>query len=104
MNSYMTGEKENPQKIRLTMKNRTTLDLIFRYNEVEYPIKAKGIEMAIVEPGYNISVRDPNYTKVTRQKITVEPDFFVSVLERDITIDCELVGWQLQLRLGINVI
>jgi hypothetical protein len=100
----MSEEKETPEEIRLTMKNRTKLDLIFRYNEIEYPIKAKGIHSATVEPGHHISVRDPNHTRVTRNKITVEPDYFVSVLERDITIDCELVGWQLQLRLGINVI
>lgn len=91
------------EKISLTIKNRTKLDLIFRYNEVEYPIKAGGLQSDSVEPGHRISVRDPNNTKVTRNKITVEPDFFVSVLDRNITIDCELVGWQLSLRLGTNI-
>lgn len=99
----MSEENKLAASIRLTMKNRTNLDLIFRYNDVEYEIKSKNLQSTVVEPGHYISVRDPNHTRVTRKKIIVEPDYFVSVLDRDITIDCELVGWQLQLRLGFNI-
>ena len=91
-------------EIKLVMNNRTQLDLIFRYNDCEYNIAARRSERATVEAGHRLSVRDPNHTRVTRQKIEVEPDFFVSILDRDIAIDCDLVGWQLQLHLGADII
>lgn len=100
----MSEETKTDNTIRLTIRNRTKLHLIFRYNDVDYPIKASGIELHVVEAGHRISVRDPNHTKVTRQKITVEPTFFVSILDQDITIECELVGWQLDLRLGVSAV
>lgn len=91
-------------EIKLVMRNRTNLDLIFSYNDVKYDVPAKRTERATVEAGDRITVRDPNNTRVTRQKREVEPDLFVSILDRDIVIDCDLVGWQLQLHLGVDII
>lgn len=92
------------ENIKLTINNRTNLDLIFSYDDVDYPVKRHDVHVTHVEAGDHISVRDPNRTKVTRNKFTVEPDYFVSVLDRNITINCELIGWQLRLSLGTNVV
>ena len=90
--------------IRLVMNNRTNLDLIFVYNNVKYEVAAKRSERATVEAGHKVSVYDPKHTKVTRKKITVEFDYFIYDLLQDTVIDCKLVGWQLSLHLGTDVV
>jgi hypothetical protein len=90
-------------EIKLVMRNRTHLDLIFRYNDAPYNVPANRTERATVEAGHRINVSDPHHTRVTRQKIEVESDLLVSVLDRDVVIDCDLVGWKLQLHLGVDL-
>lgn len=90
--------------IKLVMNNRTKIDLIFVYNNVKYEVAAKRSHRTTVETGHKVLVYDPNHTRVTRSKITVESDYFIYDLQEDTVIDCELVGWQLSLRLGLDVV
>jgi hypothetical protein len=89
--------------IKLVINNRTNLDLIFVYNEIKHVVSAGRSERLMVKTGHRISVHDPNHTKVTKRKISVEPDFFIYDLSDNTTIDCNLIGWQLSLSLGVDL-
>ena len=86
------------------MDNRSNLDLLFKYNGFEYNVPAKRSERVTVEAGHRISVSDPNHTRVTKNKIEVEPTIHIHNLLEDSVIVCELTGWQLDLRLGRDVV
>ncbi len=90
--------------IKLVMDNRTPLDLSFDYNGIKYDVRTKRSERVTVEAGHRISVYDPNHTRITRNKREVEHDYYIYDLIEDTVIVCELIGWQLSLRLGVDVV
>lgn len=91
-------------QIKLTINNRTKLDLLFRYDESNYDVPAQRTLRITVEAGHMISVSDPNHSKATRSKRYVEPNFFNHSLEKDTVVDCRLTGWQLELNMGVDII
>ena len=93
-----------PEKVEIVLRNRTKLDLVFSYDKEEFPISAHGSHRASVEPGHNISVRDPNHMRVTRNKREVESDWRITPVTQKTVLDCELIAYQLKLRLGRDVI
>ena len=88
-------------EIKLVLNNRTPLDLIFSYNGIDYEISAKRSLTVTVEAGHQVSVHDPNHTRLTKRKVPTESDIFIYNLDKNTAIDCELVGWELKLRLGV---
>jgi len=88
--------------IKLELQNRTNLDLTFFYDESRFEIPARGSRVYTVEEGHQVSVFAPRNAKAKGHY--VESDLFVSTLERDIALKCELIAWQLQLRMSVPLV
>jgi hypothetical protein len=88
-------------EIKLVMRNRTNLDLIFTYKSTQYDVSAGMSKTVPVELGHLVSVHAPKGTKVKKRE--VEPDFYIYALQDNIAIDCRLVSWQLQLSIGTEI-
>ncbi len=85
-------------EIKLLLKNRTRFDLIFTYNGIKHDVSANNDKRVLAEAGHRISVNALKGLKAKKREI--EGDLFTSILKNDIAIECRLVGWQLQLRIG----
>lgn len=92
------------EKISLTLQNRTKLDVVFLYNKKEYPVVAGKAKTIKVKAGLHAYVIPPVEARDARGNIPVEHDQTIFKLLKSATIECKLIGWQLDLTVKPNVI
>lgn len=84
--------------VRLELQNRTKLNLMFKYGDLVVEIDAQRSEVIRVPKGKQVEVSTRNGERV--KKMYVEPDFFIHELDSDTTLRCDLIGWELQLKVS----
>lgn len=92
------------EKISLTLQNRTKWDVVFLYNKKEHSVIAGKSKTIKVRAGHHVYAIPPIDARDGRGNIRVEHDQTIFKLAKSATIECKLIGWQLDLTVRPNTV